>query len=81
MLKTGFELPTAITQNDVLAHDVLVYTPKTGYAWVKQARDNQPTWPDSIGNWHCYAVTNVLALEKARAAGFNPTAVYYVRDF
>lgn len=78
MIKTGFELPTAITQEDMSAHDVLIYSPKDGYTWVRQARDDQPTWPDSIGNWHTKAATNVEALRLAREAGFNPTAVCYV---
>jgi hypothetical protein len=77
MLKTGFELPTAITQADINVHECLVYTPRNGYTWVRQARDDQPTWDDNKGNWHAKADTNVEALAKAREAGFSPTAVYY----
>lgn len=80
MLKTGFELPTAITGSDMSAHDVLMYNPKDGFTWVRQARDDQPTWPSSLTNWSTKASTNVEALRLAREAGFNPTAVYYVRQ-
>lgn len=80
MIKTGFELPTALTREDIVLHDTLMYNPKDGYTWVRQSRDDQPTWPDSMTNWQTKAPSNVEALRLAREAGFNPTAVYYVRE-
>lgn len=79
MLKTGFELPLAVTGTDLTNNETLMYDQSDGHTWVRQARDDQPTWPGNIGNWHARCATNADALQAARAAGFNPTAIYYPR--
>lgn len=79
MISTGIGLLLATTQDEINAHDTLVYNPDGGYTWVRQARDDEPTWSGSVGNWYTKAATVAEALQAARNAGFNPTAVYYPR--
>ncbi len=77
MISTDIGLPLATTQDEINAHETLVYNPDGGYTWVRQARNDEPTWPCNIGNWHTRAHTVGESLQAARNAGFNPTAVYY----
>lgn len=78
MIQTGLGIALAVTDSDLAQNETLIFNRSSGFTWVRQARNDDPT--DSRYNWNAKCSTAREALDAARAAGFNPTAIYYPKN-